>query len=104
MNASTKAAYLAPAVTGVLLFSGWFHTDTLQLDLYGSLPTEDDGYTVESVTVHGHTVDIVELFTASQIRNMGEYLDFKDDTNPTLRRHAADKRHDAIQGPFEKRF
>lgn len=105
MNARTTPAHLAPAVTGVLLFSGWFQTDTLQLDLYGSLPDEDEeNYTVESVTVHGHTVDIVELFTGTQLRAMGAYLAFKDDTNPTLRRHADDKRYEAQQGPWEKRL
>lgn len=99
---------VAPAAT--LICSGWQHTDTLRLDLYGSLPDEDEeNYTVEHVYVAGTTErteenDLVELFTGTQLRAMGACLAFKDDTNPTLRRHAADCKHTAMQGPWEKRF
>lgn len=102
MNAPVHAAHLTTHLSGELLLSGWQHTDTLQLDLYGSLPTEDDGYIVESITVHGHHVDITELFTASQLEHMGKHLDFKDDTNPTLRRVAEHAKFQAVQGPWEK--
>lgn len=91
-----------PAVTGELLHAGWQHTDTLQLDLYGSKPTGDDGYQVESVTVHGHHVDICELFTGRQLELMGEYLDFKDDTNPNLRAVADRKRSEAMRPPYDR--
>lgn len=102
MNALTSPSYFHAEVKGELLYSGWQHTDHLQLDLYGTKPTDDDGYVVETVTVHGHDVPITELFTGSQLVDMAEWLQFKDDTNPTLRRHAVDKKHAATQGPWEK--
>lgn len=101
MNAPVSPSYFHKAVTGELLHSGWQHTDHLQLDLYGLKPTEDDGYEVTGVTVHGHHIDISELFTARQLEKMGEWLDFRDDTNPTLRRVAVDAKHDAMRGPWE---
>jgi len=104
MNTPNKQAYFAPPLSGQLIGKAYQHTDTLFLDLYGALPDEDDEhYTVESVTLVGGTVDIVELFTRSQLDNMGKYLTFKDDTNPTMRSFAADCKHEAMQGPFEKR-
>lgn len=107
MNAFTAPANLTD--TCELIGRSFQHTDTLFLDLYGSLPDEDEEhYIVEHVYVAGTTVrteanDLVELFTGKQLRAMGEYLTFKDDTNPTLRRHAADKKYEAVQGPFERR-
>jgi hypothetical protein len=104
MNARTAPQHFASPfgepVTGTLLCSDWQHTDTLQLCLYGELPTEDDGYTVTGVTVPGSLVNIIDLFTGRQMEKMGEWLDFKDDTDSTLRRVAANAKYEAMRGPY----
>lgn len=99
MNAPANQAYFQPKVQGELLFSGFQLTDTLMVDLYGSLPTEDDGYIVEGVALAGQQIDIAVLLRAEQLDDMGQWLDFKDDTNPTLRRVAEQKKH-AVMRPY----
>lgn len=102
MNAPTYSSNLTSKLPGVLLLAGWQQTDNLQLDLYGSRPTADDGFIVESITTHGGNVDISELFTGTQLEKMGEYLDFQNDMRPVGRRIAERAKHDAMQGPWEK--
>lgn len=81
-----------PNPLGTLLYRGWWHTDTLQLDLYGELPDEDHGCWVQAVCVHGTapTVanNIIELLADVQLEKMGEWLDLKD--NP-MTKHAAER-------------
>jgi hypothetical protein len=100
MNARTAPHIFSAPVTGTLLYAGFQQTDTLQLDLYGEEPDEEGGYTVTGVTVSGHNVDISELFSADQLNDMSEWLQFKDDTNPTLRDHAMGAKHRAMRGPY----
>lgn len=102
MNNATAPRHLLPAaalVQGALLFSGFELTETLLVDLYGSRPTAEDGHIVEGVTLTGDKRDITELISRSQLGDMGQWLDFKDDTNPTLRSYAATKKHTAMRGP-----
>lgn len=102
MNHATATRHLLPVaalVQGALLFSGFQLTDVLLVDLYGSRPTADDGHIVEGVTLTGDKRDIGELLSKAQLDDMGQWLDFKDDTNPTLRSYAATKKHTAMRGP-----
>lgn len=102
MNARTFPSCIGNPVTGELLFAGWQHTDTLQLDLYGSKPTADDGFQVESVTVAGGMVDICELFTGTQLEKMGEWLDYQHQMGDLPQRIAASAKRAATQGPWER--
>ena len=104
MNAPIKHSHFASpfgeAPKGVLLYSGFQMTDTLQVDLYGDLPDQDDGYTVQSVTVRGHCIDISGLISGHALEKMGEWLDFKDDTNPNRRAWAMNAKHEAMRIDF----
>ncbi len=106
MNARTES--LSAAVTDELLFSGFQMTDTLVLDLYGSLPDllaeteEDGGYIVSGVTVSGSKVDICELFTGAQLDAMSVWLDYKDSANDTHRRIAERNRLEATRPPYSR--
>ncbi|RSZ60014.1 hypothetical protein HF313_14975 [Massilia atriviolacea] len=102
MNAPIYSSNLTSQLPGVLLLAGWQQTDTLQLDLYGSRPTADDGHIVEAITAHGCTANIIELFTGTQLEKMGEYLDFEHDMCPVGKSIAARAKHEAMQGPWEK--
>lgn len=104
MNAAAKPSHFASPfgepVTGTLLCSDWQHTDTLQLCLYGELPTEDDGYTVTGVTVPGSFINIIDLFTGTQLEKMGEWLDHKDVMGEQPQRIAMHAKHEAMRGPY----
>lgn len=103
MNAPSKLSHFASpfgnAPTGALLFAGFQMTDTLQIDLYGD-HSEEGGYSVESVTVAGHNVDIVELFSGRQLEKMGEWLDHKDVMGELPQRIAANAKHEAVRINF----
>lgn len=100
MNAPSKLSHFASpfgnAPTGALLFAGFQLTDTLQIDLYGD-HSEEGGYSVESVTVAGHNVDIVELISGRQLIKMGEWLDHKDAMTPTGKSVARNAMHEAMR-------
>lgn len=100
-NATAPPHLLSAAVLvqGVLLHSGFQLTDTIMVDLYGSLPDEGDGHIVEGVTLMGDKRDIGELLSKAQLDEMGQWLDFKDDTRPALRAHAERAKHTAMRGP-----
>lgn len=104
MNAPAKQSHFintaGEAPRGELLYSGFQMTDTLQVDLYGERPDQDDGYTVNSVTVAGHNVDISELISGRSLEKMGEWLDFKDDVRGMGREIAARAKHEAMRLPL----
>jgi hypothetical protein len=77
MNARTSPAQLQAPVRGALLYKSFSITDTLQVDLYGSVDSED-GNLVEGVAVSGTLVDISALISGDQLAAMGEWLDLKD--------------------------
>lgn len=98
MNAVTPTRFLLPqsaAITGQLIHSGYAHTDSLYLDLYGAHDDEERRWYVEGVTACGSQVDLTELFSAKQLDNLGLWLSFKDDTNPGTRDYANTKRYEA---------
>jgi len=99
MNASTKAAYLAPADDCVLIGSSYELTETISLDLYGEFPTSDDEhYLITKITTHGagiNGMDLIEMFDPGRLDFMAKALTFKDDTDPNKRRYAADCKHKA---------
>lgn len=85
MNARTNPTISQPTeVTGDLLYTGFQLTDTLQVDLYGSETSgEDGGIEVFGVALTGdvnHT-NITELFSASKLADFGTWIQFKDDTS-----------------------
>ena len=109
MNAFTPTESLSAAVVDEKLFTGFQLTDTLVIDLYGSLPDlsahpddEQGGYIVSGVTVSGHMADISELFTGSQLDAMGKWLDYKDSPSATLRSVAETKKYEAMRPPYER--
>ena len=64
-------------VIGTLLKSAYCFGDGLLLDLYGVMPDEDDGYTVETACVHGDPskASLHDLLTNRQLQLMGLWLD-----------------------------
>ena len=109
MNAFTPTESLSAAVVDEKLFTGFQLTDTLVIDLYGSLPDlsadpddEDGGYIVAGVTVSGHMADISELFTGAQLDAMGVWLDYKDSPNASHRRIAEVNRIQATRPPYDR--
>ena len=101
MNARINPTISQPTeVTGSLLYTGYQLTDTLQVDLYGSESDADDELEVTGVTLTGHKTDITELFSGHQLHAMGQWVQFKDDTNPTLRAVADRARYDIARLPI----
>ena len=101
MNARINPTISQPTeVTGELLYTGYQLTDTLQVDLYGAEADADNELEVIGVTVTGSKTDITELFSGHQLHAMGQWIQFKDDTNPTLRAHADRAKHNACRLPI----
>ena len=106
MNAPAKPSHFASPfgepVTGELLCRDFQMTDTLQIVLWGELPDFDDGYTVTGISLPSdpNRTNIVDMFSGRQLEKMGEWLDFKDDVNPTLRRVAMNAKHEAMPIKF----
>lgn len=104
MNARTdslSAAVVDPRIATAVQF-----TDTLVLDLYGSLPEGDPedggGYIVSGVSVSGCAADISELFTKTQLDSFATWLDYKDSSSDALRRVADRALTEATRPPFER--
>lgn len=101
MNPRINPSITSPvAVTGDLLYTGYQLTDTLQVDLYGYEATEDSDIDVTGVTLTGSKTDITELFSAHQLYSMGKWVQFKDDTRPSMKQAALQARHDAARLPI----
>jgi hypothetical protein len=94
VNAPASPRHLMAQVTGTMLHEGYQYDDGLVLDLYGTAD-EDDGHRVESIAVHGTTVNIVQLFRGTQLTNMALWLDLKDSQEPVLIEWAERYRHHA---------
>lgn len=101
MNPRINPSITAPAaVTGDLLYTGYWITDTLQIDLYGCEADADDDIEVTGVTLTGSRTDITELFSGRQLLALGSWIQFKDDTRPAMREAAIRAQYDAARLPI----